>query len=814
MRSNSERQTTISVILPVYNVERWIGACIESLKKQKLEGLEFIFVDDCGDDDSMKAVRTWAAEDSRVHIIKNEKNIGSGPSRNRGIEAARGEYLSFIDPDDWVSDDFYELLYDKAGKTGCDIVKGSRIMTGDAGSQSSTIKRGAVNRFNNEIRNRNRPLYCIFRGEHHTAIYKRDLFQDDLIRYGDSRVSEDTSYLLKVCLSTEDIVTEDEAVYYYRQRDGAATESYSLMRSTEQLKSLEERIRCLKTKDSQDDGLHADNKVFYFKNVLRYYLTCYYYASESEDISDEDNLAYISKLRSALQDTGVCTVLMHDIPELDILLKYGYAIPPNLKKGNKTGTAPLERWTEFIAGHKGEMKKEYYRVCAAAYLHCLASSRKGIIHRRNSRKMYRMKCTGLLRRLEKKDRARVLLYVPAAGAELVAGKAGQIGYEIVMASRIRTYSSLMQDKPESEKLQSSKPDISVVVPMYNCEQFVPGLLRMFSKQRFKNFEVICVVDGATDGTEGCVREYCKTDPRIRCLTRDNGGAGAARNTGMEAARGKYIIFSDADDIYGRDYLGKLFKAAEAKNAEIAICCSETVDHSVGERRNLRSFNKRTMKEGRVYSLKNKKSLLKTIDVQVSNKLFLLEYIRSLGIRFSEVPSSNDLFFSKAAVAGAERIVVVHDDLVTIRRNINPSSISSNRSMKTQYALPELQKIYDWLKEQDLLRFCKEDYIEFFDATVNYELKNGVSPLFSQELARMLSCNEPWRKIKREQIRRVLPRSLGDAGMEARKPIRRFYSSGRKSKIRARNEIIDQRNENKRRMQEMIRGCLDEMQPDN
>ena len=99
-------EISVSVILPVYNVGPWIGKCIESLKKQTLQNLEFVFVDDLGSDDSMKQVEVWAAEDNRVRIIRNQKNIGSGRSRNRGIEEARGEYLSFVDPDDRVADDF------------------------------------------------------------------------------------------------------------------------------------------------------------------------------------------------------------------------------------------------------------------------------------------------------------------------------------------------------------------------------------------------------------------------------------------------------------------------------------------------------------------------------------------------------------------------------------------------------------------------------------------------------------------------------------------------------------------------------------
>ena len=68
--------------------------------------------------------------------------------------------------------------------------------------------------------------------------------------------------------------------------------------------------------------------------------------------------------------------------------------------------------------------------------------------------------------------------------------------------------------------KQKKTNISVVIPMYNCEEFVPELLKMFSVQSFKDFEAICVIDGATDGTEKAVKDYCETDDRFRYVVRE------------------------------------------------------------------------------------------------------------------------------------------------------------------------------------------------------------------------------------------------------------------------------------------------------
>ena len=91
---SENRDIKVSVVLPVYNVEQYIGKCIESLKLQTLKELEFIFVDDKSQDGSIKIVESAAREDQRICILYNDENIGAGPSRNHGIEMARGEYLS------------------------------------------------------------------------------------------------------------------------------------------------------------------------------------------------------------------------------------------------------------------------------------------------------------------------------------------------------------------------------------------------------------------------------------------------------------------------------------------------------------------------------------------------------------------------------------------------------------------------------------------------------------------------------------------------------------------------------------------------
>lgn len=355
-----------------------------------------------------------------------------------------------------------------------------------------------------------------------------------------------------------------------------------------------------------------------------------------------------------------------------------------------------------------------------------------------------------------------------------------------------------------KKEMTHTPKVSVVIPMYNCEEFVPDLLGMFSEQSLDDFEVVCVIDGATDGTEEAVKEYCKTDDRFRYVARENGGAGAARNTGIDEAKGKYIVFPDADDIYSKDYLLKLYDAADGPDAEIAVCNYYVFDHMAGEERDEKGFNDKLFEEGKVYSAKRKRRILKNIHVRINSKMYRLDFIVSNGLRFSETKATNDLFFSKASLAAAERITVVQDKLITVRRYLNPDSITSNRGQYSPIALGELHKLYNRLKDTDMLRFCMPDYLFYFDGTLNYEMKCSINPVFAEELVRMLVHEEPWKDLTAGQIMKILRRSMGAEGNEAIVVPDDNADAAETEKIRLSNEIKKMRNANKLRNQELIK----------
>ena len=233
----------VSVIVPVWNPGPGISRCVESLRGQTLEDIEIIFVDDCGTDNAMDVVHAAAVEDSRIRIITNVENIGAGASRNAGIEAAKGEYLSFMDADDYVDSDFMEVLYRKGEAENLDIVKGTIIKELEEGKASfnsfnlnDAIQKGLKDR---------KPLFLLFHYEYPSALYHRRLFENPDVRYSLSRNAEDTTFLLKACHAAKSLGIDNRAVYHYRYQMSSASNSFSEDRLEARASALRDKAEYL-----------------------------------------------------------------------------------------------------------------------------------------------------------------------------------------------------------------------------------------------------------------------------------------------------------------------------------------------------------------------------------------------------------------------------------------------------------------------------------------------------------------------------------------------------------------------------------------
>ena len=230
----------ISIILPVYNNEKHLERCFDSILAQTFTDFEAVFVDDCSTDGSYELLKGYAASEPRICAIRQAKNSGPGAARNLGIEKARGKYLSFVDSDDMIAPDFLELLYNKAESTGAPIVKGSAlIVEGEdlEGAKPSEFNELILQRLEDGLH----PVLC-FREEHWSALYLRSYIERHSIRYGYSRAGQDSTFLLRACSYLNGVEFEDAAHYYYFQNEGSIVHSFNETRFKGCLDAFEEQM--------------------------------------------------------------------------------------------------------------------------------------------------------------------------------------------------------------------------------------------------------------------------------------------------------------------------------------------------------------------------------------------------------------------------------------------------------------------------------------------------------------------------------------------------------------------------------------------
>jgi len=232
----------ISVIVPVYNTERYLSSCINSILEQSFSDIELILIDDGSKDSSGVICDQYAELDSRIRVIHQE-NAGVSVARNRGIEEARGKYICFIDSDDIVNCEYCSTLHKLLKDTTCDfsVCAVRRFRDGeehDTGKENSkefkphTIKNVEYLKRQLDKKNEIGPIDKLFRRE---ALER--------IRFKDNRRYEDVTFSADLALHLHNgIVYTDQILYYYRQQDSGFMATQAVERMADFVQAGEHMI--------------------------------------------------------------------------------------------------------------------------------------------------------------------------------------------------------------------------------------------------------------------------------------------------------------------------------------------------------------------------------------------------------------------------------------------------------------------------------------------------------------------------------------------------------------------------------------------
>lgn len=255
--------------------------------------------------------------------------------------------------------------------------------------------------------------------------------------------------------------------------------------------------------------------------------------------------------------------------------------------------------------------------------------------------------------------------------------------------------------------------VSVIIPVYNVENYLRQCLDSVIGQTLKEIEIICVNDSSTDDSLKILNEYAEKDARMKVLSQENAGAGAARNRGMDAATGKYLSFLDSDDFFEPDMLEKAYELAEQDQADFVVYKSDQYhtekDEFVPVKWVVREkeippyhpFHRRQMTD----------NVFKVFVGWAWDKLFLREFVEKYELRFQEQRTSNDMLFVFSAVALAKKIAVVPEVLAHQRRDAK-DSLSKTRENSWRCFYDALIALKNKLVKEGLYAELEKDYINY------------------------------------------------------------------------------------------------------
>lgn len=279
----------VSVIVPIYNVEEYLVRCVKSIQNQTLRDIEIILVDDGATDRSGYMCDEMARYDERIKVI-HKKNGGLSDARNAGIDVAKGDFVFFVDSDDWIDEDTLELLYKIAIDENADIVECSYRNVFIDYVDNETANTGEMIIGDSVFALKGQMSWKYFKSVAWNKLYHKKIFEDGK-RYPVGRYHEDEFFTHKAFCSADKLVYIDSAKYnYVRERKGSITNKVT-SKILDGCYAIRERIDYLREKQMPEEILPIVQNGYCWILFDRLY-RCY-----KEDIQDDKMNKLIEDLK-------------------------------------------------------------------------------------------------------------------------------------------------------------------------------------------------------------------------------------------------------------------------------------------------------------------------------------------------------------------------------------------------------------------------------------------------------------------------------------------------------------------------------------
>jgi len=598
----------ISIIIPIYNVNKYLRECLDSIINQTLKTIEIICVNDGSTDNSLEIIKEYIY-DNRIIII-NKNNSGYGDSMNQGLNIASGEYIGIVESDDFIDINMFENLYKIIKKGDIDIIRSNFYLYWEKNKKEALNFKILKNLYNKIFNPMELQNIFLVQPSIWAGIYKKLFLIKNNIKFLTTPGAsyQDTSFFYKTLYKANKIFCIKKAFYYYRQTNSNSSVNNNTL-----------------------------NKVIFAHIEL----------NEIEKFIKKDVKLYNKNQRYF--NTKKIMTLLWNLNRVDKKKQYNKILYKEIYEILKSDNYIHEQFNNFEIN----------------FLNCLKNNGE-------------------------ERTSEIFLYSP----------------------------------------KEKNPQISVIIPIYNCEKYIKECLSSLIKQTFKNFEIICINDGSNDDTLKILKKFEAKDERINIFNQNNSGPGIARNVGMKKSKGEYLMFLDSDDIFKKTMLEELYIKIKENDSDIVICNSQNFEKKKWWKKFYEKnylINNNIIKQKTFTSLDIEKDFFNLFIWWPWDKLFKRKYIENLGIEYQNLKSSEDLFFVAASVITAKKISYLDKILINHRIGIK-NSVSNSRQKSWDnfyYALKGLKK---FIKEKGLYKRFKQDFINYVASFSIWQLENinGIS----------------------------------------------------------------------------------------
>lgn len=302
-----------------------------------------------------------------------------------------------------------------------------------------------------------------------------------------------------------------------------------------------------------------------------------------------------------------------------------------------------------------------------------------------------------------------------------------------------------------------EPKVSVIIPVYNTEEYLRECLDSVVNQTLKEIEIICVDDGSTDSSLEILKEYAQRDNRFTIITQENLHAGVARNAGLAVAKGEHVSFLDSDDWFELNMLQEMYENIVQANSNIACCQYRDIDVKTGDLGEIRGINQILGNEVVITIKKDNypNSYISISNPMPWNKIISNSFIKKNNIYFQNIQSSNDIYFSMLSLAVSNKITLVYKPLINYRCN-RINSLKNTRDKSPLSFYYAYRGLYNSLQKRNI--FEKLSY-SFYTALLStcfwtldhtFEKKAFVKKFIKEEIVPEFSLIENSKKYNLKQ----------------------------------------------------------------